>query len=48
MSDFLVEHDEKSRVGNRNFTSLRYADDIDALAQEEQEREALVESLDKT
>ena len=27
---------------------LRFADDIDALAEEEQELEALVESLDKT
>ena len=27
---------------------LRFVDDIDALAEEEQEQEALVESLDKT
>ena len=29
-------------------SNLRFADDIDALAEEEQELEALVESLDKT
>ena len=32
----------------RNITNLRFADNIDALAEEEQELEALVESLDKT
>ena len=32
----------------RNTTSLRFADDIDALAEEEQELEAIVENLDKT
>ena len=35
-------------MGSRNITNLRFADDIDALAEEEQELEALVESLDKT
>ena len=35
-------------VGGRNITNLRFADDIDTLAEEEQELEALVESLDKT
>ena len=29
-------------------SDLRFADDIDALAEEEQELETLVESLDKT
>ena len=48
MSDALEEHDGKVSIGGRNFTNLRFADDIDALAQEEQELEALVESLDKT
>ena len=33
--------------GGRNITNLRFADDIDALAEEEQELEALVESPDK-
>ena len=31
-----------------HITNLRFAHDIDALAEEEQELEALVESLDKT
>ena len=35
-------------IGGRNITNLRFVDDIDALAEEEQELEALVESLDKT
>ena len=48
MSDALEEHDGKISIGGRNITNLRFADDIDALAEEEQELEALVESLDKT
>ena len=35
-------------MGGRNITNLRFADDIDALAEEEQELEALTESLHKT
>ena len=48
MSDALEEHDGKVSIGGRNITNLRFADDIDALAEEEQELEALVESVDKT
>ena len=48
MSDALEEHDGKVSTGGRNITNLRFADDIDALAEEKQELEALVESLDKT
>ena len=50
MSDTLEEHDGKvtGSIGSRNITNLQFADDIDALAEEEQELEALVESLDKT
>ena len=48
MSDAVEEHDGKVSIGCRNITNLRFADDIDALAEEEQELEALVESLDKT
>ena len=48
MSDALEEHDGKVSIGGRNITNLRFADDMDALAEEEQELEALVESLDKT
>ena len=48
MSDALEEHDGKVSIGGRNITNLRFADDIDALAEGEQELEVLVESLDKT
>ena len=50
MPDAMEEHDGDGKVstGGRNITNLRFADDIDALAEEEQELEALVESLDKT
>ena len=48
MSDALEEHDGKVSISSRNITNLRFADDIDALAEEEQELEALVESLDNT
>ena len=47
-SDALEEHDGKVSIGCRNITNLRFADDIDALAEEEQELEAVVESFDKT
>ena len=48
MPDALEEHSGKVSIGGRNITNLRFADDIDAPAEEEQELEALVESLDKT
>ena len=48
MSDALEEHDVQVSIGGRNITNLLFADDIDALAEEEQELEALLESLDKT
>ena len=41
MSDALEEHNEKVSIGGRNITNLRFTDE------EEQELEALVESLDK-
>ena len=44
MSDALEQHDGKVSIGG----NLRFADDTDALAEEEQELEAIVESLDKT
>ena len=34
MSDALEEHDGKVSIGGRNITNLRFADDIDALAEE--------------
>ena len=48
MSDALKEYDGTVSIGGRNITNLRSVDDIDALAEEEQELEALVERLDKT
>ena len=47
MSDALEVHVGKVSIGGRTITNMRFADDIDALAEEEQELEALVESLDK-
>ena len=44
MSDALEEHDGKVSIGGRNIANLRFADDIDALAEGEQE----LESLDKS
>ena len=38
----------KPFVGGKNITNLRFAYDMDALAEEEQELDAQVESLDKT
>ena len=48
MSDALEEHDRRISIGGRNITNLEIADDIHALAEEEQELEALVETLNKT
>ena len=48
MSDVLEEYDGKVSIGSRNIYNLQFADDIDGLAEEEQELEALVKSLDKT
>ena len=47
MSGALEENDGKVSIGGRNITNLRFADDTDARAEEEQELEAKVESLDK-
>ena len=48
MSDALKEHGGKVSISGRNITNLRFADGIDALAEEEQGLEAPVESLHKT
>ena len=45
--DALDEHVEKVSIGGRNNTNLQFADNIEALAEEEQELEALVESINK-
>ena len=39
---------ERLAQSSRNITNLRFADDIDALAEEQQKLEALAESLNKT
>ena len=43
----MEEHDGKVSTGGRNISNLWFADDIDALAEEKQELETLVQSLDK-
>ena len=48
MSDALEEHGRRVSIGGRNIINLELANDIDVLAKEEQELEALVESLNKT
>ena len=48
MSDTLEEHGRRVSIRCRNITNLEFANDIDALAEEEQESEALVESPVKT
>ena len=48
MSDALEEHDGKVSIRSRNSINLQFADDIDVVAEEEQEQETLVESLNKT
>ena len=45
MSDALEEYGRRVSIGGRTITNLELANDIDALAKEEQELEALVESL---
>ena len=47
MSDTLEEHGRRVSIGGRNITNLEFANDTDALAEEEQELLALVESFDK-
>ena len=42
MTDAIEEHDENISIGGRNIINLRFADNIDALAEREQELEALV------
>ena len=47
MSDALGEHHGKVCIGGRNITNLRFAVDIDDIAEEEQKLEAPAERLDK-
>ena len=47
MFDALEEHDGKVSIGGRNITNLRFANGIDALAEEKQELDAPAESHGK-
>ena len=47
MTDALEKYDGKVSIGSRNISSLPFANDTDALAEEEQELEALVASAGK-
>ena len=47
MSDALEEHDGKVNIRSRNIIDLGFADDTDTVAEEQQEQEVLVESLNK-
>ena len=47
MTDALEDHDGTVSIGGRTIINLRFADDIDGLAEEEEELAKLVERLDK-
>ena len=47
MTDALEGHEGTVSIGVRTITNLRFADDIDGLAGEEEELAKLVECLDK-
>ena len=47
MTDALEDHDGIVSIGGRTITNLRFADDIDGLAGEEEVLANLVEHLDK-
>ena len=47
MADALEDHEDTVSIGGRTITNLRFADDIDGLAGEEEELANLVERLDK-
>ena len=47
MTDALDDHEGTVSIGDRTSTNLRFADDIDGLAGEEEELANLVERLDK-
>ena len=48
MTDALEDHEGTVSIGGRTITILRFADDIDGLAGEEEELANLVERLDKS
>ena len=47
MTDALEDHEGTGSIGGRTIPNLRFADDIDGLAGEEDELAKLVERLDK-
>ena len=47
MTDALGDHKGTVNIGGRTISNLRFADDIDGLAGEEEELSNLVERLDK-
>ena len=47
MTDALEGHEGTVSIGGRRITNLRFTDDIDGLAREEEELAKLVEHLDK-
>ena len=47
LTDALEDHESTVRIGGRTITNLRFADDIDGLAGEQEELAKLVERLDK-
>ena len=47
MTDVLEDHEGTVSIGGRTITNLRFADDIDGLAGEEEELANLAECLDK-
>ena len=47
MTDTVKDHEGTVSIGGRTITNLRFADDIDGLAGEEEEPANLVERLDK-
>ena len=47
MTDALGDHEGTVSIGGRTITNLRFADDIDGLAGEEEELANLDERLDK-
>ena len=48
MTDTLEDHEGAASIGGRTITNLRFADDIDGFAGEEEELAKLVQRLDKT
>ena len=48
MSDVLEEHEGTVSIAGRTITNLRFADDIDGLADSEHELAQLVEHIDQT